>query len=51
MNFTLGISFSVVSGETGITGTKCDITFDWQKKKKNKDSPLIFDPPSFWYPL
>ena len=21
--------FSVVSGETGITGTKCDISFDW----------------------
>ena len=39
MNFTLGISFSVVSGETGITGIKCDITFDWQKKKKIKTLP------------
>ena len=37
MNFILDISL-LVSGEIGITWTKCGISFDWWKEKKTSSS-------------
>ena len=38
---------TVLSGETGITGTKGDIIKFWLIKKKKL--PLDIDPPPFWH--